>query len=108
MLIGVALPTLALMGLAVLVGRLVERAMPETLFGLGLGFAISCVILWGLASLGFGAAYLWRGVAVAALLGPQAGVPHLMGLAAKSALIWAPILALVTITAPRRWKTAVW
>lgn len=108
MLIGVALPTLALMGLAVLVGRLVEGRMPETLFGLGLGFAISCVILWGLASLAFGAAYLWRGVAVAALLSPQAGLPHLVALGAKSALIWAPILALVTITAPRRWKTAVW
>jgi hypothetical protein len=43
-----------------------------------------------------------------ALLGRSDGIWHLLNLGAKAALIWAPVLALVVTTAPRRWKTAVW
>lgn len=110
MITGLLLPTLALMALAMLVPRLVERQVPESLTGLALCAAVSALALWGLSALGFAGLYALDDPLVLDLLGrdPAGGLRHFAGLGAKAALIWLPVLLLVVSTAPRRWKTAIW
>lgn len=103
-----ALPTLLLMGLAVLITRLLELVVPETLVGLGLLTLLAMGLMWGLSGLVFAGLYLWQDARIADLLGAGEGLGHFAALGAKSALIWAPLVFLVVCTAPRRWRQAVW
>jgi len=102
------IPTVVLMGLAVLVTRLVERVMPETMLGLALTALVASGVLWALAGGLFGWLYLSRAPELAPILGAGSGLRHLAGLGAKAALIWLPLVLITVATAPRRWKTNVW
>ncbi len=108
MLLSLGLPVLVLLILAVVVTRMVERLLPETLLGL-LGVAIiASLVLWGLSSVLFAVIYAVQDSRIAALLGASAGLRHMAMLGAKAAIIWAPLMLLTVATAPRRWKTNVW
>jgi len=39
---------------------------------------------------------------------PKALVPYFVGWAAKTAMIWAPMLVLGVSSQPKRWKVVVW
>ena len=104
MIASLALPTLILMALAVVVTRLLERVVSETVLGLFMLFALSGVLVWVLASAMFMGLYLWQDASIAPLLGDARGLGHLLVLGAKSALIWGPLLVLTVVTAPRRWR----
>ncbi|KUF10610.1 hypothetical protein [Pseudoponticoccus marisrubri] len=110
MITALLLPTLALMALAVLVTRGIEALVPESPAGLAAIAVLSSLALWLLSAAGFAGLYLIRDAQIAVVLGaaPQAGLRHFLGLGAKAALIWAPLVLLVVATAPRRWKTATW
>ncbi len=105
-----ALPALVLVAISILVPRLLERTVPESLPGLVALGAISGVALWFLSALGFALLYRVQGPEMVELLGarPLAGLVHFLTLGAKAALIWAPVLVLAVSTAPRRWREAVW
>lgn len=108
MLVALGLPIAALMLAALLVTRAVTARVPESVPGLLAAACISAVILWGLSAAGFAALYRIEG-APAALIGTApGGLGHFLSLGAKAALIWAPMMALVIVTAPRRWRDAVW
>ena len=106
----VAGPVILLGLLAVLLPRALERAVPETLAGLGWLALLSALLLWAVSAGLFALLYgLTDARAVAFLEArPGAGLRHFAGLGARAALIWAPIAALVILTAPRRWKHARW
>ena len=108
MLTGLALPVLILMAAAILVTRIVERIMPESMAGIAATFVASLILLWLLSALLFAALYAWQGVTLAAMFGPSQGWRHFLWLGAKSALVWGPVMALVVVTSPRRWKSATW
>lgn len=108
MITGLLLPTLALMALAVLIPRSIERWTPETLFGLALTAFLGAIALWLCSGLLFALLYNWQDPRVLDLLGQSRGAAHLATLGLKAAIIWAPMLLLTVITAPRRWKTNVW
>ncbi len=109
MILGLALPTILLMAAAVLATRGIEALLPESLGGMAVTLVLSCLALWCVSSLGFAALYIAEGVPVAALgLTEEASILHFLSLGARAALIWAPIVLLVIVTAPRRWKTSRW
>ncbi|CUH79367.1 hypothetical protein [Tropicibacter naphthalenivorans] len=110
MLVNLALPFLILIALAILVPRGIERYTPESLPGLVLLATLSALALWLLSALLFAGLYLLRGPEVAAMLelAPGAGAAHLAHVGWQAVLIWGPVLALVVMTSPRRWKSAVW
>lgn len=110
MTIGLILSAVALATAAILVTRLIERVVPETLPGLGLLAVVAFVTMWLVSALGFAVAYQMQDAQVLTLFGaqPGAGARHFAGLGVKAGLIWAPIVLLVVVTAPRRWKNAVW
>lgn len=108
MFLALAFPTILLMVLAGLVTRALERAVPESIPGLVLLALISVLVTWGMAAGLFAGLYLWQDSRLAGLLGEQQGLGHLLRLGAKSALIWGPVVALTVVTAPRRWRNAVW
>ncbi|MGH1412268.1 MAG: hypothetical protein ACRBB0_02170 [Pelagimonas sp.] len=109
MFVELALPAIVLMVLAVVVPRLVETFLPETLFGMAIIAALSSLILWILASLGFAMLYQWENPRLAALLfSSTTSWPYFLNLGAKAAVIWGPVLALTVSTTPRRWKTNTW
>jgi hypothetical protein len=103
-----ALPAALLMIAAVLVARGFETLLPESIAGMVVCALLSSLTLWLLSGAGFAALYLWQDARVAALMGDGRGVAHFAGLGAKAAIIWAPLMALTVITAPRRWTTAEW
>ncbi len=109
MLLGLALPTILLMLAAVVVARGIESVLPESLTGMALTALLSSVALWLLSSAGFALLYMAEGAPLAAL-GVTEGetVTHFLSLGARSTLIWAPIILLVVVTAPRRWRTSRW
>lgn len=104
------LPALGLMLMAFVVTRGVEVLVPETVTGLAVMAAVSALLCWPLASVGFALLYGVQDGRILALLGevPAASAGHFLRLGAKAALLWGPILLLTVSTAPRRWKTAVW
>lgn len=108
MITSLALPAALLMTGAVLVARGFEALLPESVAGMLACAALSSLTLWLLSGAGFAAHYLWQDARVAALMGDGRGVAHFARLGAKAAIIWAPLVALTVITAPRRWTTAVW
>ncbi len=110
MILHVALPILLILGCAIGIPRLIERLVPETIPGLALGAVLSAGALWMISAAIFAGVYSLQAPSsqMIALLGRSDGIWHLLNLGAKAALIWAPVLALVVTTAPRRWKTAVW
>lgn len=108
MVLALLIPALALMVLAVVVTRLVEWVVPETVPGLVLAGALACAVMWVLAGALFGWMYLGREADLAPVLGTGSGLRHLAGLGAKAALIWLPMVLITVVTAPRRWKTNVW
>ena len=109
MLLGLALPTILLMLAAVVVTRGLESVLPESLFGMALTAVMSSVALWLLSSAGFALLYMAEGAPLAALGVVEGGsVTHFLSLGARSCLIWAPIILLVVVTAPRRWRTSRW
>lgn len=110
MVAALALPTLVLLALAVVVARGVEALVPETPAGLVLQAAFSAVALTALSALAFAGLYAAGDVPLATLIDadPSGGIAHFAGLGLKSALIWAPPMLLVVITAPRRWRHGRW
>lgn len=108
--LSLALPALLLVASSILVPRLLERLVPESLAGLTLLGLLSALALWLLSAAGFALLYRMQGPGMVALLGarPLAGFGHFLGLGAKASLIWAPVLVLTVSTAPRRWRDAVW
>lgn len=108
--LSLTLPALLLVALAVIVPRLLERAVPESLAGLVLLGLLSALALWLMSALGFALLYRLQGPDVVALLGarPVDGLGHFLRLGAKAALIWLPVMVLAVSTAPRRWRTSVW
>ncbi|MGP6087827.1 hypothetical protein [Antarctobacter jejuensis] len=104
------LPILALAIVTVLITRGIEFLMPESLPGIAATGLIATLLTWLAASAGFAALYALQDPRVLSLIGqvPQAGIGHFLKLGASAGMIWAPILLLVVITAPRRWKTATW
>lgn len=110
MILNLLLPALGLMVLSLAVTRGVEAVMPESLRGLAAIALVSALLVWVLTAAGFALLYLMEDSRVLALMSeaPSASVGHFLGLAARAALIWAPVLLLTVSTAPRRWKTAVW
>lgn len=108
MFFALALPVVLLMVLAVVVTRGLERLVSETIPGLILLALLSAMVTWVLAAGVFAGLYLMQDVRLVAVLGDQSGVGHLLRLGAKSALIWGPVLVLTVLTAPRRWRNAVW
>ncbi|MCC1491386.1 hypothetical protein [Cognatishimia sp. F0-27] len=108
MLTGLALPTLLLMIAAVLITRLIERVVPESGLGLATLGVVSSLVLWLVAGALFATLYLGQDSRLAALLASPEGIVHFLALGAKAALIWAPLVGIVTITAPQRWKTNRW
>ena len=107
MLVSLALPVLTLMAAAVVVTRLLERAVPESVMGLGLLAALAGGVLWALSAAGAAALYASGAVPLSVLAEPR-GLSHLAGQGAKAALIWGPLVALTVVTAPRRWRHATW
>ncbi|WGW04432.1 hypothetical protein [Tropicibacter oceani] len=108
MLLGLALPVVILLILSVLVTRGVEALMPESMAGIVATLIVSALLMWGIAAGLFAGLYLWRGVTVAAVFGAPEGWRHFLWLGGRAALIWAPLVLLVVVTAPRRWKETVW
>ncbi|MGR3495350.1 hypothetical protein [Citreimonas sp.] len=110
MIAALALPTLVLLALAVAVARGVERLVPETPAGLALQASISAAALTLLSAAAFAALYAAGDAPLTALLDadPRGGFAHFLGLGLKSALIWAPPMLLVVVTAPRRWRHGRW
>ncbi|SDY49816.1 hypothetical protein SAMN05444340_10953 [Citreimonas salinaria] len=110
MIAALALPTLVLFALAVAVARGVEALVPETPAGLALQAALSAVALTLLSAAAFAGLYAAGDAPLSTLLGadPRGGVMHFLGLGLKSALIWAPPMLLVVVTAPRRWRHGRW
>lgn len=108
MVFAIVLPAVCLMIFSVLVARAFERVMPETLAGMALTFTLSAILLWAAASGLFALLYHWQGASLEALLGAPQGWRYMAGLGLKAAVIWAPLLGLTVITAPRRWKHNVW
>ncbi len=104
------LPILALACVTVLITRAVEALLPESLPGIAATGVISTMLTWLAASAGFAGLYALQDPRILSWIGqvPQAGVGHFLTLGASAAMIWAPILLLVVITAPGRWKTATW
>lgn len=109
MLLGLALPTILLMMAAVVVTRGLESVLPESLSGMALTALLSSLALWLLSSAGFALLYMAEGAPLAALGLTEGGtITHFLSLGARSSLIWAPIVLLVVVTAPRRWRTSRW
>jgi len=110
MVMGLLLPFLALMAMTVLLARGVEAVMPETITGIVATAVVAAVLIWAAAALGFAGLYFIESPQLVAVLGeaPAASVQYFLNLGAKAGLIWGPVLALVIVTAPRRWKTNVW
>jgi hypothetical protein len=109
MIFELALPVLVLMAAAVLVTRGIEALMPESVSGLIATAALSALVLWLAAAIGFAALYRAEGAPVSVLLGAyQGGLTHFLVLGAKAGFVWGPIVAITVVTAPRRWRTAVW
>jgi hypothetical protein len=108
MVMTLALPVLGLICAAVVVTRVLERVVPESIAGLVLLAVLASGVVWGLAVAGFAVLYLWQDARLAGLLGEAAGMRHLAGLGAKAVLVWGPVVALTVVTAPQRWRHAVW
>ncbi|WP_299937987.1 hypothetical protein [uncultured Pelagimonas sp.] len=109
MFLELALPSLALMVLAVAIPRVIEPFLPETLPGMAVLVLISALILWLASAIGFALLYRLENPQVAELLFSNSdGTRHFLTLGAKAGVIWGPILALVASTTPRRWKTNTW
>ncbi|SRR6056297_935109 len=110
MILSLLLPICLLGTLAILVPRMLERVMPESLTGIVLTAILSAALLWVISSAGFGILYALEDARVLALVAntPSAGVGHFLRLGANAALIWGPVLLLVVTTSPRRWKSAIW
>lgn len=102
------LPTLLLMVAAVLVTRLLEHVVPETIAGLVVLAGLASAACWAVASALFGAIYILQAAQIAAVLGTRGGLGHLLALGGKAALIWLPLVLITVATAPRRWKTNTW
>jgi putative exporter of polyketide antibiotics len=104
------LPTIALFALGVVVARLVERAVPESSLGLAVQAIGSGLVMTALSAALFAVLYARGGTPLGAALDtdPAGGVAHFLGLGARAALIWAPAVLLVVVTAPRRWRHARW
>lgn len=92
-----------LIALAWLVPQALARLMPEGMRWLVLNGAASAAILAGAAAGLFALAYgpAAREVWASAPL-------HFAGLAARSALIWAPVMVLSVANLPRGWRTRQW
>ena len=84
--------------------------MPESLPGIAATGVMSALLTWLAASGGFAALYALQDPRILAMIGqvPGGGIGHFLSLGARAAMIWAPILMLVVITAPGRWKSATW
>lgn len=109
MFLGLALPSLALIALAILVPRIIERWMPETVLGMATTAAASSFVLWALSACGFALLYQLENPQLTALLFSTTGsLSYFTTLGAKAVIIWGPVLALVISTAPRRWTTNTW
>ena len=110
MILSVVVPVLLLGTLAIIVPRVFEALLPESVTGIALTGLLSTVVLWLLASAAFALLYAIEDARVLKLLAdvPSAGVGHFLQLGINAALIWGPVLVLVLTTAPRRWKTSVW
>ncbi len=110
MVVELLLPILAIILMTVLITRVVEALMPETIAGILVTALVAALLVWGAAALGFAGLYLLESPRFAALLGdaPGASAQFFLNLGAKAGLIWGPILALVIVTAPRRWTTNTW
>jgi hypothetical protein len=108
--LGVALPVIVLAALAVLVPRLMERAVPESLGGLILNGVGSALVLSVLSAGYFAAAYAMRSSALLDLAGiaPGRTAAHFLRLGLMSGIVWAPVMVLAVASAPKRWKEAVW
>lgn len=99
----VALPVLVLGAAGWLVPWALGRALPEGACWLALNAALSTAIL----ALGAGAGFVWLyGAAGMTVLRAEPG--HVAQLSARSALVWAPIMALSLADQPRRWRAARW
>ncbi len=100
---GVALPVAALAAAGWLVPWALGRALPDGVAWLALNAAVSTALLAGGAAAGF----VWLfGAAGPAVLRAEPG--HLAQLAARSALVWAPLMVLSLADQPRRWRSARW
>jgi len=110
MILGLLIPFALLVGAGILIPRLLERVMPETLGGLILNGILSSVALLVVSAGYFAVAYYWRSTAVFDLFGiaPAATVMHFLRLGIGAAVIWAPVVVLAVSTAPRRWKENEW
>lgn len=110
MLLTLGLPVLGLMILAVLITRAVETVAPESIVGLVATGAVAGLLCWAMSAAGFAWLYHAQDPEILTRIGlrPADGVAHFMTLGAQAALIWAPLVAITVVTAPRRWKTAVW
>ena len=103
MIADVGLP-LVVMGLAGwLVPRLLGRLLPEGVGWLALNAALSTILLAAGAAAAF---VLLYGEAGGALWREAPG--HVATLAARSAIVWGPVMVLSLADLPRRWTRATW
>ena len=86
--------------LALALPWMLAKRMPETLWALAVNFAICFALLWGM-SLGY---FAWIYLAQEVDLGRDGAFWHLAGVALQSGLIWAPIIGVVLIQQPQRWR----
>ncbi len=103
MLTEVAIPLTGLAVLAWLVPSAFGRILPEGVGWLALNGVLSTFVLAGIAAAGF--VWLYGEAGWPAL---RAAPLHFAAVAARSALIWAPIMVLSLANRPRGWTTARW
>ncbi len=99
----IALPVLALMGLALGLPYLWALFVPEGIGGLVVSGLLSVAVIAAAVSVYL---LIWYGGARG--VAPGALVVFLGLWVAKTALAWAPMLVLGLAAQPRRWKEAVW
>ena len=86
--------------LALALPWMLAKRLPETLWALGANFAICFVLLWSM-SLGY---FAWVFLNQEVDLGRRGAFWHLAGVALQSGLIWAPVIGVVLVQIPQRWR----
>lgn len=103
MIIEVALPLLAMGVAGWLVPWALGRLLPEGAWWLVFNAVLSTILLAAGAGVGF---LLLYGEAGGVVWGTAPG--HVVALAARSALVWAPLMVLSLANLPRGWTRARW
>lgn len=110
MITGVALPILALVGLAIVLPRIVAPICAETTLGLFVNGLLSVLVLWATSAGYFLWAYISQDARLADAIGFAAArtLEHVTLLGLGASIIWGPVVVLAVASVPGRWKGNVW